>query len=82
MQVKYQTAMPRLPAAKLAFKVGDRVRSRRGPAKDELGTVVGRFLRNRIWSISPRPGFVFVVFDRAQGVVVDVAIETLERAPQ
>ena len=74
--------MPRLPAAKLSLKVGDRVRCQRGPAKDEMGTVVGRFLRNRIWSISPRPGFVFVVFDRAQGVVVDVAIETLERAPQ
>ncbi len=74
--------MPRLPAAKLSFKVGDRVRARRGPAMDETGTVVGRYLRNRIWSISPRPGFVFVVFDRAQGVVVDVAIDTLEKAPK
>jgi hypothetical protein len=71
--------MPRRSAAKNAFKDGDRVRCRRGPAKGELGIVVERFLPNRTRSISPRPGFLFVLFDRAHGVILDAAIETLEK---
>lgn len=69
--------MPRLPAAQLSLKVGDRVRCQRGPAKDELGTIVERFVQNRLWSTSPRPGFVFVAFDRAQGAVADLPIDAL-----
>ena len=73
--------MPRYPTARKAFKEGDRVRCLRGPAEGEMGIVVERFLPNRVRSISPRPGFVFVLFDRAHGVVVDTAIDALQKVP-
>ena len=78
-RVIYHAPMPRRVAAKNSFKEGDRVRCRRGPAEGELGIVVERPLPNRARSISPRSGYVFVLFDRAHGVIQDAAIETLEK---
>jgi hypothetical protein len=60
------------------FKAGDRVHCKRGPAKGELGTVVERPLPGGGKSVHPRPGFVFVLFDRAAGVSLDAAIDALE----
>jgi hypothetical protein len=71
--------MARHSAASVSFKDGDRVRCRLGPAKGELGTVVEQPLQNRIRSVSPRPGFVFVLFDRANGLITDAAIGSLEK---
>ena len=77
--VKYHAPMAHRVAAKKSFKEGDRVRCCRGPAKGELGIVVEQTFPNRARSKSPRSGFVFVLFDRAHGVILDAAIETLEK---
>jgi hypothetical protein len=77
-----QVAMPRYPAASRSFRAGDRVRCKRGPAVGELGFIVERQLPNRRRSISPRPDFVFVLFDRAQGVVIEVDADVLEKVAE
>ena len=71
--------MARFTAASKAFKAGDRVLCSCGPAKGELGIVVERPLSGGHRSGNLRPGFVFVLFDRAQGVVVDARVNTLEK---
>lgn len=71
--------MPRPPAAGMSLRIGDRVRYRRGSAKGELGTVVENTLPNGTRSIHPRSGIVFVLFDRAHGLVIEAEVEALEK---